>query len=126
LFEPANPVLLTQYAYLAGLAGALEPPGILKVITPLAEAFPDELPVQCVLAVAHLNNGDPAAAAAVVDRLKVDVEQLAPGYRAVILATWVLNHRMGPNDPRITGFPWKALMPLERKRFTEWLKVAEP
>ena len=121
-FEPANPVLLTQYAYLACLTSLVEPAALLKAIKPLAAAFPDELPIQCVLAVAHLSNGDAAAAAAVLDRLTVDVEQLAPGYRAAFLATQVLNHQLDRQDPRISGFPWKALLPSESKRYSEWLK----
>ena len=79
-----------------------------------------------MLATAYLCNGDAAAAAAVLDRLTVDVEQLAPGYRATFLATQVLNDRIDQRDPRLTGFPWKALLPCERKRFGEWLKMATP
>lgn len=123
LFEPGNPVLLTQYAYLACLNGLVEPANILKAIKPLAEALPNEFPLQCVLAVAHLCNQDPAAALAVVDPLKIDVVKLSPGYRAVVLATLVTNGRITRDDPRITGFPWKALLPSERRRFSEWVKV---
>lgn len=126
LFEPGNPVLLTQYAYLACLTSLVEPANLLKALKPMAKAFPDELPIQCVLAVAHLSNGEPAEAAEVLDRLKVDVERLAPGYRAAFLATQVLNERIDRQDPRITGFPWKSLLPSERKKFGEWLKVAAP
>ena len=126
LFEPSNPVLLTQYAYLACLNGLVEPAKLLKAIRPMAEAFPAELPMQCVLATAYLCNGEAAAAAAVLDRLTVDPEQLAPGYRATFLATQVLNQRMERQDPRIAGLPWKSLLPSERKRFGEWLKMAPP
>ena len=123
MFEPGNPVLLTQYAYLACLTGLVEPAAVLKAVKPLAEFLPEALPVQCVLAVAHLCNGEAVAALAVLDRFKVDLDQLAPGYRATFLATLVLNHRIEPEDPRITGFPWQTLMPSERKRFGEWLKA---
>lgn len=123
LFEPGNPVLLAQYAYLACLTGMVEPMAVLKAVKPLAEHLPEALPVQCVLAVAYLCNGEAAEALAVLDRQKVDLETLAPGYRVAFLATQVLNHRIEPQDPRITGFPWQALMPSERKRFGEWLKA---
>ena len=125
-FEPDNPTLLTQYHYLACLNDLAEPASQLKAIKPLATAYPEEVPIQCVLATAYLCNGDAAAAAAVLDRLTVDVEQLAPGYRATFLATQVLNDRIDQRDPRLTGFPWKALLPCERKRFGEWLKMATP
>jgi len=125
LFEPGNPVLLTQYAYLACLNSLVEPANILKAIKPMAEAFPEALPMQCVLAVAYLSGGDAAAAAAVIDRQDVDPDQLAPGYRAAFLATLVLNGRIDRQDPRITGFPWKSLLPSERRRFSEWLKVVD-
>lgn len=125
-FEPDNPALLTQYHYLACLSDQAEPAKQLKAIQPLAAAYPKDVPIQCVLATAYLCNGDGAAAAAVLDRLTVDVEQLAPGFRATFLATQVLNDRMDRRDPRLTGFPWKALLPPERKRFGEWLKMAPP
>ena len=125
-FEPDNPALLTQYHYLACLSDLAEPAKQLKAIQPLAAAYPKDVPIQCVLATAYLCNGDGAAAAAVLDRLTVDVEQLAPGFRATFLATQVLNDRMDRRDPRLTGFPWKALLPSERKRFGEWLKMAPP
>ena len=126
LFEPGNPVLLTQYAYLACLSSLAEPATVLQALQPLAAHLPDALPVQCVLAVAYLCNGEAAAALEVLDRQKVDLDQLAPGYRAAFLATLVLNHRIDPQDPRILGFPWQALMPSERKRFGEWLKAGAP
>ena len=123
LFEPSNPVLLTQYAYLACLTSLVEPANLLKAFKPLAAAFPDELPIQCVLAVAYLTNNQAAEAAGVLDRLKLESEQLAPGYRAAFLATQVLNGRIDRQDPRISKFPWKSLLPAERQRFGEWLKI---
>jgi hypothetical protein len=126
MFEPSNPVLIAQYAYLACLSSLAEPATVLQALQPLAAHLPDALPVQCVLAVAYLCNGEAAAALAVLDRQKVDLDQLAPGYRAAFLATLVLNHRIDPQDPRILGFPWQALLPSERKRFGEWLKAGAP
>ena len=123
LFEPSNPVLLTQYAYLACLTSLVEPGDLLKSLKPMAEAFPDELPIQCVLAVAHLMNRNAAEAAVVLDRLKVEPERLATGYRAAFLATQVLNGRIDPKDPKVTEFPLQSLLPCERRRFGEWLKV---
>ncbi len=123
MFEPSNPVLIAQYAYLACLSSLAEPATVLQALQPLAAHLPDALPVQCVLAVAYLCHGEAAEALAVLERQKVEVDQLAPGYRAAFLATLVLNHRIGPQDPRIVGFPWQSLLPSERKRFGEWLKA---
>jgi len=125
-FEPGNPVLLPQYAYLACLNDLAEPRLILKAIKPLAEAYPDALPIQCVLATAYLCDNQPAAAVEALDRLKVVPENLAPGYRAAFLASQVLTKRIPKDDPRITGFPWKSLLPSERRKFGEWIKGAKP
>ncbi len=121
-FEPGNPVLLTQYAYLACLNGLADGKTIVAALKPMAEAFPDALPIQCVLATAYLSDGQPVAAAETLDRLKLDPEKLAPGYRAVFLTTQVLNQRLSRDDPAITGFPWKSLLPSERRKFSEWIK----
>ena len=125
-FEPGNPVLLTQYAYLACLNGLADAKLILKAIKPLADAFPDALPIQCVLATAYLSDGQPAAAAETLDRLKVDPEKLAPGYRAAFFATQVLNHRMNKDDPKITAFPWRSVLPSERRKFGELIRSVKP
>jgi hypothetical protein len=121
-FEPGNPVLLTQYAYLACLNGVADAKTILAAIQPMAAAFPDVLPIQFVLATAYLSDGQPAAAAEALDRLKVEPETLSPGYRAAFLTTQVLNQRMSREDPAVTGFPWKSLLPSERRKFSEWIK----
>lgn len=125
-FEPGNPVLLTQYAYLACLNNLADAKMIIKAMEPLAKAFQKETPIQCVLATAYLSDGQFAKAAATLDPLKLDPAQLAPGYRAVFLTTQVLNRRMAKDDPQITQFPWKSLQPSERKKFSELIRLAEP
>lgn len=122
LFEPSNPVLLTQYAYLACLNDLSEPDSILEALKPMADAFPDALPMQCVLATAYIDNGQYDKAAETMDKLKVKPEALAPGYRAVFLTTQVLNKRMAADDPAIIALPWKELLPSERKKFADWIK----
>ncbi len=124
-FEPGNPVLLTQYAYLACLNGLADAKTILKAVKPMADAFPDALPIQCVLATAYLSDDQPAAAVETLDRLKVEPEKLAPGYRAAFLTSQVLAKRIPKDDPRITDFPWKSLLPSERRRFGEWIRSAK-
>jgi hypothetical protein len=125
-FESGNPVLLTQYAYLACLNNLADAGTILKAIQPLAKGFPKELPIQVVLATAYLCDGQPAKAAETLDPLKLDPEKLSPGYRAAFLTTQVLNGRMAKNDPRITEFPWKSLQPSERRKFSELIQSAAP
>lgn len=115
--EPGNPVLLTQYAYMASLNNLVDPKLILKALEPLAKAFPKELPIQCVLATAYLCDDQPAKAAETLDPLQLEPEKLAPGYRAAYLTTQVLNGRMTPADPAIRDFPWKSLQLSERRKF---------
>lgn len=122
LFEPGNPTLLTQYAYLACLNDLTEPASILKVAEPLAKAFPDALPVQCLLAVAYLSSGNPAAAAATLKPHQAVATQLSPGFRGVFLVTQVLSGQISIDDPSVKEFPWNTLLPSERKKFSGWLK----
>ena len=124
--EPGNPVLLTQYAYLACLNNLADANTIIKALEPLAKAYPKEMPIQSVLATAYLCNGQPAKAAETLDPLKLDPAKLAPGYRAAFLTTQVLNRRLAKDDPQITEFPWKSLQSSERKKFGELIRTAEP
>jgi hypothetical protein len=125
-FEPGNPVLLTQYAYLACLNQLAEPAMIVKALEPLAKAFPKELPIQCVLAMVYLCDGKPEKAAEALDGLNLDPSKLAPSYRAVYLVSQVLNRRMSKNDPQVVDFPWQSLQASERRRFTELIRSAVP
>ena len=124
--EPGNPVLLTQYAYLACLNNLADPKKVIKAMTPLAKAFPKEMPIQCVLATGYLCDGQDAMAAETLDPLKLDPAKLAPGYRAVFLTTQVRNRRLAKDDPQITQLPWKSLQPSERKKFSELIRAMEP
>lgn len=124
-FEPGNPVLLTQFAYLACLSNAVEPKTILKAMEALAGGYPKDLTIQCVLVTAYICDGQAAKAAATLDALEVEPDKLPPGLRAAILTTEVLNHRIGRDDPRVTEFPWKALQPSERKKFSELIRNAK-
>lgn len=123
-FEPGNPVLLTQYAYLACLNNLADPGQIIKALEPLAKGFPNEVPIQCVLATAYLCAGMNEKAAAALDPLKLDPATLAPGYRAAFLTTELLNGRISKDDPRLIEFPWKSLQPTERRKFTELIQSA--
>jgi len=123
-FESGNPVLLTQYAYLACLNQLAEPSTFLKTLEPLAKAYPKELPIHCVLATVYLCDGQPDKAAAMLDGFKLDPDKLAPGYQAAFLTTQVLNNRIAKDDPQIETFPWKSLLPCERRKFSELLRNA--
>jgi hypothetical protein len=123
-FEPGNPVLLTQYAYLACLNDVVEPKAVVQAMEPLAKAFPKELPIQSVLATAYLCDGQPAKAAETLDPLQLNPAKLAPPYRAVFLTIQLLNSRMSKDDPQITEFPWKSLQASERRKFSELIRGA--
>jgi len=125
-FESANPVLITQLAYLASLDQTIEPKVILAAMEHLAKGFPKEVPIQCVLATAYLCDGQFAMAAETLDRMELDPDKLCAGYRATYLATQVLTYRIDVDDPRITQFPWKSLLPSESRRFSSLIRVTEP
>jgi hypothetical protein len=124
-FEPGNPALLTQYAYLACLNNLAAPKDILRAMDPLAKAFAKQLPIQCVLATVYLSDNQPAKAAEVLDPFKLSAASLAPGYRATFLATQLLNGRITKNDPELDSFPMKSLLPSERRKLNEWISKAE-
>jgi hypothetical protein len=122
-FESGNPVLLTQFAYLACLNNMVEPKTILKAMEALAKGFPKELPIQITLAIAYLCDDQPDKAATTLDRLELNPAELPPAYRAAFLVTQVLNRRLNKSDSRITEFPWKSLQASERKKFNELLRL---
>jgi len=124
--ESGNPVLLTQYAYLACLIKLDEPKTIIRAMEVLSKAFPKELPIQCVLATVYLCDGQPAKAAETLDPMKLDPANLPPGYRAAYLATQTLNGRIAKDDPLITDFPWKSVLPSERRKFNELIQSVKP
>jgi hypothetical protein len=125
-FEPDNPTLLTQFAYLACLSNLLDSKTILKVVQSLAAAFPKELTIRCVLATALLCDGQFAQAADTFEQLEVAPDQLPPGFYAACLTSQALAHRIPKDDPRITGFAWKSIRPCERKKFNEFLRNGVP
>ena len=125
-FESGNPVLLTQYAYLACLNNLTDAKTIIKAMEPLAKAFPKEYPIQCVVATAYLSDGQFVKAAETLDPLNLDPAKLSPGYRAAYLTTQVLNRRIKKDDPRVTEFPWKSLQQSERRKFSGLIEAAEP
>lgn len=122
VFEPGNPVLLTQFAYLACLYNVIESKTIIKAMHALADGFPNDLTIQCVMATAYLCDGQAAEAATIFDRLELDLTTLTPGFRASYLTTQVLTQRISVDDPHITGFPWKSAQPCERKKFNDLLR----
>ncbi|MEN9975064.1 MAG: hypothetical protein RLZZ282_1070 [Verrucomicrobiota bacterium] len=125
-FEPSNPVLLTQYAYLACLNDLADPATVLKALLPMAEAFPKEKPIQLVLATVHLCAGQNERAATILEPLQLDFGSLPPSYRATLLASRILNRSLSKTDSLVTGFPWKSLLPSERKKFSELIRTADP
>lgn len=124
MFEVGNPVLLTQYAYLACLTELAEPSVIVEAMESLAKDYPDELHLQWVIATAFLIDGRPVRAMEIVDSLKFDPAKLPLGFQAMLLVTRVLNHRMAADDPLILAFPWSSLLPAERHQFGKRLRPA--
>jgi hypothetical protein len=125
-FESANPVLITQLAYLACLNQLLEPKTVQAAMEHLAAGFPKEVSIHCVLATAYLCDGQHLRAAETLDRLHLDPARLSPEYHAAFLTIQVLNGRIARDDPRITGLEWNSLLPSERNKFSELLRSAEP
>jgi hypothetical protein len=125
-FESGNPVLLSQYSYLACLNKLDEPKTVLKAMEVLAKGYPQDLPIQCLLATVDLCDDQAAKAAETLDHLQLNPAKLPPGYRAAYLTTQVLNNRMPKIDPLIIDFPWKSLLPSERGKFTELIQSVKP
>lgn len=123
-FEPDNPVLLTQYAYLASVNHLDDPGAVLKAMEDLRRAYPDESSVQCVLAAVLLCEGQYERAAHTLDSLRTDPARLTPGFQAVYLTAQVLSHRIDKDDPRVTNFPWQSLQASERRKFQGLLYAA--
>jgi hypothetical protein len=121
-FEPANPVLLTQYAYLACLNDVIDPAQLLTPLELLARAFPGELPIHITLATAHLCDGRADKAAAVLEVFELENKELSPSFRIVFLTSQVLSGKIPGNDPRIEGFPWNSLQASENRKFSALIR----
>lgn len=123
-FEQNNPVLLTQYSYLACLSDRVDPSMILRSLQLLGAALSDELPVQMVLATAYLCNGQADMAAETLEQLDFKPDRLSPSYRAIFLTAQVLSGRLARTDAAVTNFPWSSLLPSERRKFTSLIRSA--
>jgi hypothetical protein len=124
-FEPANPMLLTQYAYLACLNDVIDPAKLLKPLELLAKAFPKQLPIHMTLATAHLCAGQADKAAAVLDPFELEKEELSPAFRIVFLTSQVLSGKIPADDPRIVSFPWNSLQASENRKFSALIRAAK-
>lgn len=124
-FEPGDHNLVSGYIYLACLNDLADPQVLLRAVSLLAPAFPEERNIQFTHAVAYLNSGQTSAAAEVLNRMELDPNMLPPGQRAILFTARVLNREMSPKDPLIVDFPWKSVLPSERKKCIAWMKEAE-
>ena len=122
-FEPANVILLTDYAYLACLLDAIEPSKLLPLLETRATQFPKQLPIHITRAAVLLSDGQPAQAAAVLAPFDLENQDLPPAYSAVILASAFLNGKIPADNPRIRDFPWNTLSLAERQKFTPMLRA---
>jgi hypothetical protein len=119
--EPWNPMLLTQYAYLACVHNIVEPARLLPPLEALSASFPKELPVHATLATVLMSAGEPAKAAAALEPFKMGEKELPPVFAVVHLTSEVMNGRIAADDERVTSFPWDKLQSADRKKFTELL-----
>jgi len=126
--DPWNPVLLVQYAYLASLHGTVGPERLLPPLEAMANALPGQLPVHTTLATVLMTANRPAEAAAVLEPFDMGNAQLSPSFKIVHLVSEVMNGRMAADDPAIASFPWSALQPVERRKFSALIRrpLAEP
>lgn len=122
-FEPSNPVIITQYSYLACLNNQVAPKTLLQALEPIAKALPKEIPVQFTLATVYLCDNQIEKAGAVVDSMEIVPEKLAPGYRATYLTIQVLRGRLSKTDPSVTEFPWKSLQASERRKLSDLIEA---
>jgi hypothetical protein len=124
-FEPGDHNLVAGYIYLACFNDLAEPEVLLRAVTLLATEFPEHRNIQFTHAVAYLYSGQASAAAEVLNRMELDPNVLPPSQRAILFTTRVLNQAMTPQDRLIADFPWKSVLPSERKKCIAWLKQAE-
>lgn len=115
--EPNNPVLVTQYAYMACLNDLADLSIVARAIRGLADALPKEVPVLSVLAAVYLCDGKPEKAREIVDALPSDAGRMGLSYQAVILTSRVVNDQLKGDDPTVMDFPWGDLLPSERRKF---------
>ena len=125
VLEPGNPVLITQYAYLACMNDLAEPGALLQALEPMAGALPEEAPLRYALAAIELCAGRTAEAVARLDAHAVEPGELPPQFRAIHLVARVLAGEMAPDDREIEALPWGSLMPSERRKFEELLRKAD-
>ncbi len=121
-FEPGNPVLLTQYAYLAYFNGLAEAAAVLGALEQLAEAFPNEAPIQRVLAGIYVCDGRLSEAGEIFQKQDPLAGVSPPEYLMSFYISEVASGKMESNDTKISKFPMGTLLPSERKKFSELLR----
>jgi hypothetical protein len=124
-YENGNVTLLIQYMFLACLNDLADPVTVLKAIEPLATTYPDENPIQCVLASVYLAAKQYDNAANVFKNSKLEPDKLIPSYRAIYLTTQLYNQRIKKSDPKVVGFPLDDLLPSEKKKLSAAINQAK-
>lgn len=123
-FEPSNPVILVQYAYLAVMNDLVAPEKVMKVLEQMSESFPDQIPIQRVIAILQVIAGETDAAALIF--LKNPPSGSSPAeYIMAGLVNRVMNGEISAKEPEIKNFAWNQLLPSERKKFGELLRSAK-
>jgi len=125
-FEPGNPVLMTNHAYLACLSGTIEPAILRANMEVIREKLPQAVPVRCVVAATWLADGNPGQAADALQVDGVDWAKSAAGYRAIYGATMTLVGRKDEADRVLAGLPWGELLPCERQFYDRMVRGSVP
>lgn len=125
-FEPSNPMLFTQYAYLACVNDAIEPTQLSGFLEKLAAALPQEIPVQTTYATVLLSAGEFETAARILAPFTSRVDELRPELRIVFLVTEVCTGKIKADDPQIKTFPWNELRASERRKFEALINQLNP
>ena len=121
-FEPSNPILLTQYGYLACLMDLVEPETVIKMGVTLSETYPEAAQIKWMLATVRVSGGQPEEAAIILDDLNTDPESLSPSLLALSIVTDVLTGNIPRDDKKVADIEWSKLLPCERRKFKLWLR----
>ncbi len=123
IVEPGNPVVIVQGDYLAMLTGSMPPSNVIADLTPVHEALPGHPPTTCILALAHLLDGDPDKAVSLIDDLPLDWSSRNASYRAIRGVILAAAGHHPEAAPILEELPWKKLLPAERRTLRTLLRA---
>ena len=120
-FEPENPDLLNNFYYLGLLHGLLAPADSRAGLEPLIARFPERTEFKSALAMAYLQENQPAMALDLMPEIRKS-RNVAPMMADAIEGTaLILADRPDPGTKLLETIQWKAFMRQERLVFREIL-----